>query len=622
MKERKHLIAVLIMVFVLTLLFQFSAVIKGSSLDYTVNHAIEVAGMSSQIVRSKAYDLDSAAAEARFEEVRPRVAFVGSVENNPYLKAVREFATFAKWRVDGYARIADFLDRGGLHEGHQVKLLVLDVASTTWPDDVEHVRQVQEAGVPVVLTSLPSHADVAAHRELAELLGIARTRESQVRLTGLHLYAGLLLGGAKVYERTPDDEHILDDVRLAAPWYVLKGGSKVYLRGEVDTQEFPDAYAHDEIIPPLMWRYSEGNAPLFVSYEPILTRRGGFGLIMAFVTEFERQSVWPVANAQALVTIDYPILARENDDEMARIYARDSVSLQRDIVWGSLSSLSNQTKAPLTFLAAPELTVGNSAAPDDELMNFYLRAIDELGGEVGLACDTVGGSTSSSKIRRDMAYFKKRVPDYDFAVASVRTAADFEALRDAGEVTGSVRTIVGDPSDDLPLVGYASGTVVRLGSVSDCRTFGALDDLALRASETGFGYSCVTFDLKWLTHPRDEEDQWQNGYRKMLASYSTYWKPFAKLRQVSATEAGAFVRQALSSDYRFERTGDDIKLTYATAGSGDGASFFLRLHDEHVVSVTGGAFQELEDGFYALLLTGEGTATVRVASDVQPTVVR
>ena len=131
----------------------------------------------------------------------------------------------------------------------------------------------------------------------------------------------------------------------------------------------------------------------------------------------------------------------------------------------------------------------------------------------------------------------------------------------------------------------------------------------------------MTFDLKGLTHPEGKDDEWQEGYRKMLANYASYWEPFRSLRQVSATVCDSYVRQTLSARYSSVREGNKVVIACETAEGAKGQRFFLKLHDEYVVSVTDGSFESLGDGFFVIRLN-DAQATVEVASDMQPTVVR
>ncbi len=636
MAERKHFVAIVVLIGVITVLFQFSAIVKGVSADYTSNRAAETSENAFKIKRSLAYDPEAIALPDNNAAMRRLVIFVGAKES-PYRDAAYELASFAKWRFTEAESLAEVSVSQAQDQAK--RLYIVDPAAVSWPGDIARLQEAQRAGSPVVLCSLPDESLVEKNNEVRSFLGIARVRQPSVELTGFHLFEGLLLGGAKVYRNTSEEPHLLDGVDLDVPWYVLAGGSKVYLRGEVDTEVYPDAYAHDEIIPPLMWRFSEGYAPLFVTYGPVLARPEGFGLLMAFVAECSSYEVWPVANAQVLALNDYPVLSKENDAEMQRIYARDSTSLQRDIVWGSISSLVSQNGAKPTLFLAPELDSKGAESPSPDLLQFYLRSIDELGGEMGLACDSIDNDSLIQKIQNDMAFVCGEVPSYEVSAISVRTDKEHEVTSQLREAIEGVHTVITLPAnketewgenetnesytddENRPVVGFLSDTVMHLSTLSNCWHHTVLDDLALRACETGLGYSCVTFDLKGLLHPSNKDDEWQEGYRKMLSNYSSYWEPFRSLRQVSATTCDAYVRKTLAIDFSSSREGNTIVLTCGDVDDVRDQSFFLKLHDEHVVSVAGGSFQALNNGFYAIRLD-DSRAVVEVASDMQPTVVR
>ena len=86
-------------------------------------------------------------------------------------------------------------------------------------------------------------------------------------------------------------------------------------------------------------------------------------------------------------------------------------------------------------------------------------------------------------------------------------------------------------------------------------------------------------------------NEWSRNYRP-------YRVPFECFEKTTATEADRRVRNYLALDYEMERNDDTIRIN---TDSPDGDSYFvLRLHGEEISEITGGTYEEIENGWYMI----------------------
>ncbi|MBM6999504.1 hypothetical protein I3I95_05060 [bacterium] len=626
-------LGMLALVAVLSVLFTFASCMVGASDDYARNAAADdddaaavVQATGDDLREAARQDDDAVPAAPRATSARTAV-FVGDADASPHAGAVRAWCAYDGRQLAVRASVRAWFDdvAAGADDPTVPDVVIVDPAALAWDEtDITYLRLLRGAGASLVLCDLPDEWLVASNADLRDLLGIAGVRAAQVDLTGLHLFAGLLPGGERTYVASDDDPDLLDGVSLQAPWYGLAGGAVAYLRGVVDVGAHPEAYGHDEVTPPLIWRYADDDGMTFVVCGDYLAGDTGAGLLRAFASEASDYALYPIANAQVLAIDAMPLLADENDGQLGATYARDAIALQRDVVWASLQRLALQTGATPTFFALAHLDADAEATPDAGDVEYFLRAIYELGGETGLSLSSHGSADPSAKADRDAAALASVAPGYAVSALSApsRTVAAAALATGAGAYAAA-RTVVLPPAEDVAsqdaeplagLLGVTGSVVTTQRATSDCRDFTAMDDLRLRAQEALLGWSVARLPMEALFYPADEDDQWQAGYRRALATYETAWAPFRALDQVSATEADARLRAMVALTYEESRSGDEVTLR--TEGRSGTVYFFLRTHGERVVSVEGGTATALEEGWYVIAVDADEVRIRLAPSDV------
>ncbi|MEE8716197.1 MAG: hypothetical protein SOI26_02060 [Coriobacteriales bacterium] len=574
------------------------------------------------------------------------VVFIGDLATSSHASAVVWWSYYSKRSLSSYASVRDWTDAvaaGNVHAS-ECQVIVVDPAVLSWDEaDMDAIDAIKDSGTALVFCDAPDVELLKARPDVCAALGISGVRQDSVELTGLHLFEGLLWGKERVWgDAAGEDSDMLDGVDLDVAWYDLLGGSRAFLRGTVDIDEHPEAYGHDELTPPLVWRYSDGRDMTFVVQGGYLQGVLGMGLLSGFAGQLGAYSVYPIVNAQTLAINGFPDVADENPATMSDLYWRTSTQVQRDIVMGSLQSMLSYPDQTATFFLSPALGGASSSSGEESssggdgdasVVDYYLRAADDLSSEVGVTLDTVSaqvGDVACAAAQLDAgtaAVSDATGGGYEVASAfSSDESAALDALAQDGSDSASsqVRTLVtaGDvDADELPVasvVDVDGRPVTVQRALTDCRTLTALDDLRMRACEGALGYAVCEFDMRWLVWPRSDDDQWQTGYRTMLANYSSLMGSSDGLESTTASESDARLRTMLAMGYSQRRRGDVVTISVRDR-LGD-AYFMLRTNGERVVSVDGGDCEQVQDGWYVVrassdevdvTLTSEDSSEVR-----------
>jgi hypothetical protein len=563
------------------------------------------------------------------------VVFIGNLEESASASSVVWWTYYSKRTLSVYDSLSSWEDAVAerVSSSSQTEMFVIDTDVLEWSDaDMNALDAISDAGTPVVFCSLPSQDLLASRPDVCSLLGIESVAHEDVELTGLHLFDGLFIGSEKVWMASEDEPDMLDGIDALVTWYNLLGGTRVYLRGVVDTGTYPEAYAHSDVLPPLVWRYSNGRNCVFAVQGSYLRGLAGMGMLSSFSGQTGSCCIYPIVNAQTLAINAYPDVADRGSDAIQDAYSVSAIGLQRDIVWGSFQSLLATREKTATFFLASSLEVpsddgdssadGGSDGDASDTVEYFMRSIGGIGCETGVSLDAALDAASESSIdgaaRMDAgcSAIQSGAAGYEVsALFSSDEAAGLEAIGAcAQDSAGSVRTLVTTSgSDDVPsfsLVSVGSRVVSVQRALSDCRSFTALDDLNLRGLQTALGYSVAEFDMRWLVWPRSDDDLWQVGYRRMLANYRTYFGALDAFDATTATESDARLRTMLACDYEQSIQGNTIRLKL-TGRAGE-AYFMLRTCGQTVASVEGGTAKELQEGWY-LISASQDDVTIELA---------
>lgn len=469
--------------------------------------------------------------------------------------------------------------------------------------NTDALKALMDNGVNILCLSLPSPDKIKGNKELRELLGIRSVRRSSIRLSGMHLFGGFLLGGERIYRpETKKEARERQDLPLETPWYIVRAGTETYMRGilrEADEKEAEAAELKNEDMPAIIWRHHLGSGELFAV-------NGGFmkdgeiagGIVQAALSKIETTSVYPVVDAQVFSMLDFPSLSDENSEALLPVYGRGMTDISKNIILPSLVYLPNRYGIAITSFAAMQFDYGDDQEPEEELTEQFRKEIHALHGEFALSARSRGGIPIEKQLAADAAVLSGGEESVD--VSSVWTEPENlkELAASDTSVLPSLHTVVTLPEKGKAPLDYLRRDVTVQRVTGDAVTHTYMQDIKLLCRETSMGYDSCYCDFSSVWWPRTDADHWQKYSDKVLSNLITYRRPFEAFDRVTASVCDAKLRRYLMIDYDYSRNGSEIEITLPLLLTE--ASFVLRLNDETVAEMQGGSFTRIEDDAYIL----------------------
>lgn len=595
MVSRRNFLSICIMMTVILTMFQASLLIHNLGNDYNVN------GHLTETILAQTDSWEPNMAETSAETV----VYVGNTEK-PLAKIVQQWGNYTKRRVVQYNSLEEY-ERT---REEAPDLLCVAGSEIDTNREVSVLNVLADKGHTIVFCDLPEPAVLKRLPRFCSLLGIQEIVQEEVELTATRLFSGFLLGGEVIYWMPNDEGQQIQDLAFSVPWYLTLRGTKTYMVGLLEDQE-----VENEELPSLIWRNSYGNAKIFAVNGTYMYDQTGLGILSAIMYELQGYELHPVVNAQNLSVTNFPELALENTEDLKEIYSRDMRQFQMELVWPNLITAANKGSYRMTCFLAPQMdyTTQEELFPQDIV--FYLKQFKEQGAEAGLSLDHLPGIDLREKIENDREFFKVSGSEYQYGAAYVNKE-DADVLTELARegVLDSVRTLTGLRESTDVLVSYYTDTILDQGVTADGFSYTYSQDLRTRSVETALGYSNILLDMKRVSWPEEDTIYWEVLYYIFSRNINTYWNPFSAFDKTTLSESDERVRAFLAMDYTDSRNGDIITVDISNR-SGD-VWFLLRTHSESICGITGGTYQQVEEGAY-LICAQEDHLEIRVESDHQ-----
>lgn len=434
--------------------------------------------------------------------------------------------------------------------------------------------------------------------ELEELLGITAIYDYDVELTGVHLFDGLLLGGERIYQAKEPGEERKQDMDLTVPWYLTLNGNKSYMIGLLDELKSQNGDIPDEYAPNLIWRTTRvGGGQVFVVNGDFMEDIAGIGILEGMMSELHTYELYPIVNAQNFSVVNYPSFAQENSEEIQKRYSRELPSLYRDVIWQSISSVTERSRSKTTALLAPQYDYEDGNEPSADALTYYARLFREKRMEIGLSFEQISELPLQEKVAGDIAFLNENLEGYEYR--SVYAPELDEQARDVlklGDELLEITTVLTD-SGSGDLLGYLDGKCIQRAT-NDAFSHTYSENLRMRAIESALGYTSVILNMNRVAYPKTDADNWEKLYEEFSANLLTYWKDYTDFEKTTLSESDVRVRRFLNLDFAESRNGDAV--TVSIQNFENEAYFILRTHGESPIEVQGGSFLELEEDAYLI----------------------
>ena len=351
------------MMVVLLFLTQFSMVLRDQANQYDANASLSErkADGKEVIEQSKAErkDLSLLISEKS-------VLFIGDVSGAMGTE-VKRWADYVKWDMFSVKSMDEYIQS----KAHLPEMIILESEKYAQGEDLDCLERFQKRGAIIVFGCLEDPALIENNEELMHFLGISKVISEKVKLNGVKLFEGLLLGGEQIYE-TPVKENEKDrqDLTLDVPWYQVGSGTKTYMVGLLDQSKQKETVENEEL-PTLIWRNGIRNGSIFCVVGDYMKDSTALGLLDGMVAEASSYYIYPVVNAQNLSMINFPVFADENNEQMMELYSQSITGMTRDIMWPSLISIVEKGGLKMTCFMQPQADYTDGVQPDSRNLVFY-----------------------------------------------------------------------------------------------------------------------------------------------------------------------------------------------------------------------------------------------------------
>lgn len=591
MVSRRIYFVIAVIMFIIFFLFQFSAVTLEIWNDYDKNSYVK--DLKELPGKSDAYQ----AAQSENAESRMAV-YIGEPGGN-FANMAAAWALYSKRVLKTYDSLAAFgQSEDALVNDSAPRMVIIDPSGVNWDEEsaVQNLETYVKSGMNLVFCRLPDVDVLEKNAPLRQLLGIRKITAKKTTVAGTHLYEGFLLGGEIIYKANDTEENRKkQDMDLTFPWYRLASGTRVYMKGLPE-----DESIQSEDFPPIIWEKRFETASVFAVNGSYMEDVAGLGLLSAMEAKTKAYTIYPVVNAQSLVVANYPEMAAENDKEMMRRYSQSMDHVMRDIIWPTIIEAQYRNSLGLSCMMTPQFDYSDKNEPDQELLVYYMKLLNEQDAEAGLSAINASNTPIEQKLAADQTFMQAALPDYQFTSLytgkkdekAVTTALQQDIFKDA-------RTVVADYDGDSEILGYATETVTEQRTVVDGLKYTYRQDFRTKSLATALGYSSVLVDVMRAAYPADKsDDTWKDIARDMGWDLHYYWENFGVFSGTTVSECDKRIRNFLAADYKEWREGHTIHLD--VSGSRGTTWFILRTNNKKIDKIEGGDWEKIEEDAFLI----------------------
>ena len=583
MVSRRNFFSIIMMMAVLLFMFQFTQVVKDSGNRYDENEfAIPKEEMPNGMDKWQPAEKEISMQETGY------VLFFGDTEN-ALGKVVTQWCTYTK-RELVVEKLSEYKKVQNLPE-----LILVDSIYSEVGRKSVLLEPVMKLGVPVVFCNLPDADTIAQTERLQKMLGIREVKALETQVAGIQLFSGFLLGGEALYEATTPKEQKRQDLDLTIPWFIADSGTKAYMVGMLD-----DKKVEREDFPCLIWRSTYEDTKVFSVCGEYMSGFLGLGILDAFVYELNSYELYPIVNAQNIMIANFPNFSAENTEEIARLYSRSPQMTYKDLMWPSISAMTETNALKLTCFFNPQFDYQDNLLPVSSEVTFYLQQLKEFGSEAGMSLKYKENCTFEEVLQQDEAFYHSLESKYQYQAVFIEKEDLERAKAKAGQqgLLKDVKTFVCEHNPKEPLLSYVTDDVTLQNATGNAKEYTYMDELTVKGIQTALGYSNVLLDLHVAAWPQGADDEWQNLYDQMSSNIQTYWSGNSGFEQTTLSESDLRVRNFLNLDYVDGRNADTVVLKVSNF-SGE-AWFLLRTHAEKIKDIRGGEYQQLEEDVYMI----------------------
>ena len=461
--------------------------------------------------------------------------------------------------------------------------------------DTNTLYSYAEMGKTMIFTRLPDYRLLSSNRRLAAFYGIRNSVSETVTADGIKIFPDFMINKERIY-RNGDYFGEQDDTEINIPYYSLAAGYEVYSVGILKNQE--ELAIEDKDLPPLLWRTTIGKSFVCAVNSNIFDGMTMLGVLTGFMAHLGDYYVYPVVNAQTISLISYPYFSNENQEAMQQLYSRNSEGVARDLLWPNVVQILKNYGGSYSFFSASQLDYLDEVGPQNDYIDFYLREIGKLPGNMGLSLGQVSESDRKVIMAENEEFYKNNLPDYIFTALYL---ADFnkEELKESltSDFYKNISLVMSDYAEGDSVLEFLEENVLSVKFNLDGYEHETMDDLRMSSIENVLGMCNMKVDMARVFYPQESTDEWNNLSLKWSKG-NTYFKDYTTFDMVTIGEMENRVRRFMAMDYTLKYNLDDISIQIDHFDKE--AYFIVRTNNRHIDYVENGTAMEISGTAYLI----------------------
>jgi hypothetical protein len=450
-------------------------------------------------------------------------------------------------------------------EAKEAEIIIINGKSFSSLGNVDILLKYLKKGKYIIFTSMPE-IDYIYESGLDKIMGIKNITESHNQQE-VKFLPGFMLGGLLEFKK-------LD---FTAPEVQLLSTAKCYVTGRKDSA--------------IIWRNTYNGSEVYVINGPFMETNAGYGILSAVLSQIYTDYIYPVINAKVFSYTGLPYVGYENTVELEKIYNRNAMQLQKDILIPDILSITkSRSIIPVGFLI-DSFTNTNR----DGINNYNNKQVKKYEKDTYNLINDVS-MVYSGDLKKDMEFYRHMFDNRNLRAIRI-SEEDKNSLKElfSKDEFKSIDAIVGPWMEDNKNFSYINENTVYIPFTRDGTPVTDLEKLELYSGVTAFGAIIQNLDFERVIYPEDERDNWINVSRKYVEFIDSYREKFKVIKSRNLSEAAVSVKQYVLNAPSIRKGEDSIELSFKKLY---GESCYILRTRKEVGSITGGTIEKIEEGVY------------------------
>ena len=317
--------------------------------------------------------------------------------------------------------------------------------------------------------------------DLESILGINKLHGKDTQ-DELKLVPGFMLGGIHEFEDLSYDSLVVD----------LLYSTKVYAHGHEDS--------------PVIWRNTIQDSEIYVLNGELMETNASYGILSSIMSEIYEDYIYPIINTRFMTYEGFPFISHENEENLNKLYNRDAMRFQYDIVMPNILTMNNRRD----FIPNGYFALGFEGRSTEDVSEHNINQVNNIKSQIY----TSGGDVNlkyTGDFKRDKQIYNKVFEDEK--ITSVMMDEELTSLKDILNASDSLESIIG-PWGDRNTFEYLNDDVVYIPFTASGIEFTSRDKLEFLSAVTAFGAIVETLSLEELVLNQDDKENWTQISKK------------------------------------------------------------------------------------------------------------